>query len=76
MAHRLRLEINDEFTSTASNHIVRGDLVNCGYSSDGKYIYQIITDHDYRTRVANGDNEPFVMQELGLECEYDYNYKP
>lgn len=71
--HRLRLEITDDYTKAAAIHINKGDLSN--YTTDGTFIYQIISHDEYVRRVNNGDNEPFKMEELGLECEYDYNYK-
>lgn len=73
MQHRLRVKIHGEFLETAAMHIKNGDLSK--YKTDDVYIYNYLTDEEYSERVTNGDNEPFIMEELGVEAEYDYNYK-
>lgn len=73
MKHRLRVKIDGEFLETAALHIINGDLSN--YTIEGPFIYNYITEEDYCKRVTNGDNEPFKMEELGVEADYDYNYK-
>jgi hypothetical protein len=73
MGHQLRLKITNKYTRTVANHIKRGDLTN--YSTDDEYIYKNITDAEYSSAIINGNNEPFMMDEIGLVCEYNFNYK-
>ena len=68
--HQLRLLIEDKFTRTSAAHIENGDLEN--YLTDGTYIYKNLTDKQYNEAITNGDNEPWKMEELGLECEYNF----
>lgn len=73
MKHRLRVKIDGEFLETAAIHIRNKDLST--YETDGTFIYNYLTEEEYRKRVGNGDNEPFIMEELGVEADYDFNYK-
>ena len=72
--HRIRAEIVDEFTRTAKTHIERGDLKR--YTVDEVYIYKLLTQEEYEAAIKAGENEPFIMKELGIEATYDFNYKP
>lgn len=71
--HQLRLLITDNYTRNAAKHISKGDLKN--YSTDNIYIYKEITDEEYKEAIRTGKNEPFMMDELGKEAEYNFNFK-
>ncbi len=72
--HRIRYLVNDAYSRIAKKHIEWGDLKR--YTADDTYIYKELTHEEYTWAINNGLNEPFIMEELGLEAEYDYNYKP
>ena len=73
-SHRIRTEIVDEFTRTAAKHISNGDLSR--YSIEGIFIYKLLTQEEYEKAIAKGENEPFIMEEIGVEATYDFSYKP
>lgn len=72
--HRLRYLINSEYSRTAQYHIKRGDIEK--YTADDTYIYRELTHEEYIEAIRTGENEPFIMKEIGLQAEYDYTYKP
>ena len=70
MSRRIRAKIHNDFTRSAEKHIKKGDLKL--YSTDGIYIYRKISQREY---VDHEINSEWMMEELGIEAEYDYNFK-
>lgn len=68
MKHKIRTEINDDYTRAAAKQIRKGNLTN--YTEDGSFIYKHLTQEEYEKAIKEGNNEPFVMDELNLEADY------
>ena len=68
---RIKSLIDDEFKRNTAEHIRSSDLPDT-YSTDGKYIYKLITNKEYIAMLESPDGVHMV--ELGISATLDTEY--